>query len=45
MGMGDKRHAPVTLLQEKRPDTHCTEGWWAPGAVWKGVEYLAPNGT
>jgi len=39
--VGDQRHAPAALSPGKKPVTHCTGGWWAPGPVWTGAENLA----
>jgi hypothetical protein len=44
MGVGGQRHALAALLSGKRPGTHCFGGWWAPGPVWTGAEYIAPTG-
>jgi hypothetical protein len=32
MGMGGQRHAAAALPSEKRPSTHCIEGWVGPRA-------------
>jgi hypothetical protein len=37
-----KRHARP-LYSRGRSGTHCVGSWVAPGTVWTGAEYLAPN--
>jgi len=42
--MAGQRHTPAALHPGMRPDSHCTEGLWAPGSAGKGAENLVPTG-
>ena len=43
--MGDQRHASAALPPEKRPRTHCIEGWVGPRAGLGGCgKYRPPPG-
>ena len=42
--MRGQRHAPDVLPQGKRPGTHFTGGWLAPGSVWTGAKSLNLSG-
>ena len=44
-GVSGQRHALAALYSWEMPDTHCTGGWLAPGAVWTGAENLAHTGS
>ena len=42
MGVGGQRHAPATLPQGNRPDTHCIGGWLGPSAGLDGCGNSRP---
>jgi hypothetical protein len=41
--VGGQRNAPTALPPEKRPGTHCVEGWVAPGAGLEGYGRSGPH--
>jgi len=40
----DQRHTSAALPPGKRPGTHCTGSWWAPGPAWKAGKFSPPPG-
>jgi hypothetical protein len=42
MGVGDQRHAPADLAQERDPVPIVLEAVWSPGLVWTGAVNLPP---